>query len=76
MTYSDHKKVFKQLKSKPVKLQKYLKHNSPKPRKYGISTKKCRRCGRPGGYISKYKLGLCRNCFREIAISLGFKKYS
>ncbi len=76
MTYSDYRKVFKQLKSKPVKMQKYIKHNSPKPRKYGRATKKCRRCGRPGGYVSKYGLGLCRNCFREIATSLGFKKFS
>lgn len=76
MTYSDYKKVFKQLKSKPVKMHKYIKHNAPKPRKYGRSTKKCRRCGRPSGYISKYGLDLCRTCFREIAINLGFKKYS
>lgn len=76
MTYSDYRKVLKQLKSKPVKMQKYLKHNAPKPRKHGRSTKKCRRCGRPGGYISKYGLGLCRTCFREVATSLGFKKFS
>lgn len=76
MTYSDYRKVFKQLKSKPVKMQKYIKHNSPKPRKHGRSTKKCRRCGRPGGYIGKYGLGLCRTCFREVATSLGFKKFN
>ena len=75
MTYSDYKKVFKQLKAKPIKMQKYIKHNSPKPRKHGRMTKKCRRCGRPGSYISKYGLGLCRTCFRDIATSLGFKKY-
>ncbi len=76
MTYSDYRKVFKQLKTKPSKLQKYIKHNSPNQRKYGRITKKCRRCGRPGGHIGKYGLELCRTCFREIAISLGFKKYS
>ena len=76
MTYSDYRKVFKQLKVKPPKLQKYIKHNSPKQRKYGRTTKKCRRCGGPGGHIGKYGLNLCRNCFREIATSLGFKKYS
>jgi len=75
MTYSDYRKVFKQLKVKPIKMQKYIKHNAPKTRKYGRTTKKCRRCGRPGGHISKYGLDLCRTCFREIAISLGFKKY-
>ena len=76
MTYSDYRKVFKQLKSKPVKMQKYIKHNAPKSRKYGRFTKKCCRCGRPGGHIGKYGLELCRTCFREIATFLGFKKFS
>ncbi len=76
MTYSDYRKVFKQLKAKPVKMSKYIKHNSPKQRKYGRATKKCRRCGRPGGHIGKYGLDLCRNCFRDIATSIAFKKYN
>ena len=46
MTTSDHKKVFKQLKVKPAKLSKYVKHNSPKKRSTGFGLKKCRRCGR------------------------------
>lgn len=74
MTYSDHRKVFKQLKAKPIKLKKFLKHNAPKKR-IGITTKKCRRCGRPDAHISSYGLHLCRTCFREIATDLGFKKY-
>lgn len=76
MTYSDYKKVFKQLRAKPVKLKKYIKHNSPKERKFGRSSRKCRRCGRMGGHIKKYGLNLCRQCFREVATKLGFKKYS
>jgi len=76
MTYSDYRKVFRQLKSKPTKLQKYIKHNAPIPRKFGRTTKKCRRCGRPGGHIRKYGLNICRTCFREIAINLEFKKFS
>ena len=76
MTYSDYRKAFKQLKAKPVKMRKYIKNNSPKPRKFGINTRKCRRCGRPGVHIGKYGLELCRNCFREIAIQIGFKKFS
>lgn len=76
MTYSDYRKMLKQLKSKPAKLQKYIRHNSPKQRKYGRATKKCRRCGRLGSHISKYGLGLCRTCFRDTATNLGFKKYS
>ena len=76
MTASNWKKVFKQLQSKPAKLQKFLKHNKPKERKYGTSVRKCMRCGRFGAHISSYGLHLCRQCFREIAKDIGFKKYS
>ena len=76
MTTSDYKKVFRQLKAKPTKLKKFLKHNKPKDRSCGIALRHCRRCNRTGGHIRKYGVGLCRQCFREIATSLGFKKYS
>ena len=77
MTASSYKKVFKQLKAKPIKLNKFLKHNAPKERSCGLAKKKCRRCGRTGrGHIQKYGLDLCRQCFREIAPSIGFKKFS
>jgi len=76
MTYSDYKKEFKALKAKPYKLAKYKKHNAPKKRSTGIALKRCRRCGRIRGHISKYGLHFCRQCFREIATKIGFKKYS
>ncbi|MCH8067283.1 MAG: 30S ribosomal protein S14 [Nanoarchaeota archaeon] len=76
MTYSNYRKAFKQLKAKPIKLKKFLKHNVPKKRSCGMATKSCSRCGRIRGIISSYGLGLCRQCFREIATYLGFKKYS
>ena len=76
MTTSDHKKVFKQLKAKSVILKKFLKHNAPKERSCGIGLKKCIRCGRTRGHIKKYGLNLCRQCFREIATKIGFKKYN
>ncbi|MBW2979985.1 30S ribosomal protein S14 [Candidatus Woesearchaeota archaeon] len=76
MTYSDYKKVFKQLRAKPVKLKKFMKHNAPKERECGRSIRRCRRCGRIRGHIKKYGLDLCRQCFREVATKLGFKKYS
>lgn len=75
MTYSDYKKEFKALKAKPHKLGKYKKHNAPKERRTGVALKRCRRCGRIRGHINKYGLHYCRQCFREIATSLGFKKY-
>jgi len=76
MTISSHKKMFKQLKNKPVKLKKFVKHNSPKPRKFGKNTKRCVRCDNPRGHIGKYNLNLCRRCFRAIARDIGWKKYS
>jgi small subunit ribosomal protein S14 len=77
MTTSNHKKVLKQIKSKPAKLTRFKKYNSPKKRSCGRSNHKCRRCGRTGvgGHVGKYGLNLCRCCFREIATKLGFKKY-
>jgi small subunit ribosomal protein S14 len=76
MSYSDHRKVFKQLRVKTVKLKKFVKHNAPKERKSGRGTRRCRRCGRIRGHIKKYGLNVCRQCFREIATKLGFKKFS
>ncbi|MFT4297570.1 MAG: 30S ribosomal protein S14 [Candidatus Woesearchaeota archaeon] len=53
-----------------------MKHNAPKKRSCGISLKKCIRCGRIRGHVSKYGLNLCRQCFRDIATKIGFKKYN
>lgn len=76
MTASDWSKILKQLKSKPIVMQKFLRHNKPKDRKTGIALRKCERCGRFGAHLNQYNLNLCRQCFREIAVSIGFKKYS
>ncbi len=76
MTTKDFKKAFKQLEAKPVKLKKFLKHNSPKVRTTGIGLRKCKRCGRFGAHIRSYGLNLCRMCFREDAKQIGFKKFS
>ena len=76
MTASDWNKVARQLKNKPAVLQKFTRNNKPKARKFGIAAKKCERCGRFGAHLSQYNLNLCRQCFREIAEEIGFKKYS
>ncbi len=57
----------------------------PKPREYqltgrkklqnGKGTRWCKRCGSFTGLIQAYNLMLCRQCFREVADKLGFKKY-
>jgi small subunit ribosomal protein S14 len=76
MTASDHRKVLKQLKSKPAKLKKFIKHNQPKARSCGIALRRCTQCYRTRAHIKKYGLNLCRQCFRELAPELGFKKYN
>ncbi len=52
------------------------KYKMPKTHKFGKGSRKCRRCGSRDAVIQAYGLMLCRQCFREIASSLGFKKYS
>ncbi|MBS3076119.1 30S ribosomal protein S14 [Candidatus Pacearchaeota archaeon] len=76
MTASDWRKFLKQLNAKPAIKAKFLKHNKPKDRKTGIAAKKCERCGRFGAHIKSYGLNLCRHCFREVAVEIGFQKYS
>ncbi|MEK6863109.1 MAG: 30S ribosomal protein S14 [Nanoarchaeota archaeon] len=76
MTTSDYKKAFTQLDHKPVKKAKYIKFNSPKKRSCGIGLRKCRNCGRTRAHINKYGLNICRQCFRDMALGLGFKKFS
>ncbi|RLJ08141.1 MAG: 30S ribosomal protein S14 [Candidatus Aenigmatarchaeota archaeon] len=72
MTYED---VKKQLISKPEKLKRYEKFCSPKKRKFGKTVHPCKLCGKTRGVIRKYGLNYCRQCFREVAEKLGFKKY-
>jgi small subunit ribosomal protein S14 len=76
MSYSHHSKVLVQIGKKPGKVLKWKKYNVPKVRKTGINNKRCRRCGRTRAHIDKYGLNLCRQCFRDIATNIGFKKYS
>ncbi len=53
-----------------------VKLRSNKPRYYGKGSRACVRCGQYGPVIQKYNLMLCRQCFREVAKGMGFKKYS
>lgn len=76
MTASNWNKTLKQLRKKPAVMAKFIKHNKPKDRKFGIAAKRCGKCGRFGAMVNQYNLNLCRHCFREMAEGLGFKKYS
>ncbi len=44
-------------------------------RKFGRGSRMCRICGKRRGLIRRYGLMYCRQCFREVAKDLGFKKY-
>ena len=68
-------KVRKSIENKPVRVARYDKFNKPKVRKHGKNAHPCRQCGRTGGVIRKYGLMYCRQCFREQAEKLGFRKY-
>jgi small subunit ribosomal protein S14 len=53
----------------------------PSPKKEGVKKTfgrkiGCRRCGRKRGIVRRYGIHLCRQCFREVAPQLGYKKYS
>jgi small subunit ribosomal protein S14 len=77
MAIKDWRKAFLQLKAKPVVLKKYMRHNAPKRRPTGRTlSSRCDNCGRYGGHISMYGISMCRQCFRELAIKIGFKKYN
>tara|TARA_Y100000310_G_scaffold305615_1_gene345913 strand:- start:52 stop:282 length:231 start_codon:yes stop_codon:yes gene_type:complete len=76
MSTSDPKKVLKQLCYKVGKKAKFKKQNLSKERKHGNANKKCILCGSTKGHIGKYGLNVCRQCFRDEALNLGFKKYS
>ena len=41
----------------------------------GKGNRVCRFCGNSRGLIRKYQLNICRRCFREVAESVGFRKY-
>ena len=57
----------------------------PKPRDYAETGRKkvphgkgnrwCKRCGSYNGLIQKFDVTLCRQCFRDVANGMGFKKY-
>ncbi|RDE17647.1 MAG: 30S ribosomal protein S14 [Candidatus Thorarchaeota archaeon] len=42
----------------------------------GKGSRTCFRCGTHQAIIRSYGLYMCRRCFRETAVKLGFRKYS
>lgn len=40
-----------------------------------VQPRVCKRCASHKGVVRKYGLNLCRRCFKENALKLGFTKY-
>ncbi|MFW9918384.1 MAG: 30S ribosomal protein S14 [Candidatus Thorarchaeota archaeon] len=45
-------------------------------KKMGKGSRTCIRCGTHQAIIRSYGLNMCRRCFRETAVKLGFRKMS
>ncbi len=43
---------------------------------YKVQPKICNWCGAHKGVVSKYRLNICRRCFKDYAEELGFRKYN
>lgn len=69
-------KARKQVLGKKGKLARFDRFCMPRKRKFGKSVHPCRRCGKTSGVIVKYGLDYCRQCFREEAHKLGFRKFN
>ncbi|HDR73400.1 MAG TPA: 30S ribosomal protein S14 [Methanoculleus sp.] len=41
---------------------------------FGRGAHECKMCGRKQGLVRRYNIMLCRQCFREWASKIGFKK--
>lgn len=44
-------------------------------RKFGVGSRRCSTCNSYGSHVRIYGLNMCRQCFREKARKLGFRKY-
>lgn len=53
---------------------KGLINSHPKPFYGSRGGRRCRVCANPHGIIRKYHLDMCRQCFRERALDIGFMK--
>ncbi|MDO8624676.1 MAG: 30S ribosomal protein S14 [Candidatus Diapherotrites archaeon] len=54
--------------------QKVDKHNQKKVRSPKLKEYHCRICNGQRGMVRKYGILLCRRCFKDNAIKLGFRK--
>jgi small subunit ribosomal protein S14 len=50
------------------------KKSGESPKKFGRGANECQMCGRKQGLVRRHNIMLCRQCFRENAAKIGFKK--
>ena len=75
MTAKNWKKAFKQIEHKKAERTRQLKFNKPKDRICGRGTRRCELCDRRKSLIRRFSLNICRQCFRDVAHDIGFRKY-
>ena len=56
-------------------MNKFPKEKHYKNPRKGEGDRFCQFCKRTDGLVGKYGLQICRQCFREKAVKLGFNKY-
>lgn len=75
MTAKDWEKTFKSVAHKKAESGRMLKFNKPQEKKCGRGKRVCEICKRRKALIKRYSLNICRQCFRDTAKGIGFKKY-
>jgi small subunit ribosomal protein S14 len=68
-------KIASTLKGKPAKYSRFMRFNKHKMQPNDKRRNVCTRCNRAEAHISIHGLNYCRECFREIAEDIGFRKY-
>jgi small subunit ribosomal protein S14 len=68
-------KILKVHSNNPAKKARFIKFNKHKMQPHDRRAHLCIRCNRAEGHIKIHGLNYCRQCFREVAPDLGFKKY-
>jgi small subunit ribosomal protein S14 len=70
-----YERIAKNLKDNPAKYNRFVKFNKHKMQPHDIRSRRCVRCNRGEAHIGIHGLNYCRECFREVAKDVGFRKY-
>ena len=61
--------------SRTITVKNKQKSKNDKMKKREVGVRECKICGTRKGMIRKYKIGICRRCFKDRAQDLGWEKY-